>query len=71
MNPTEVFGSRWNDFLDISVLDSRHNILAVFESWCGSVLDQLGCVAAQRTVPHLARFLFWHLAWLTGQPPGP
>ncbi|MFH8617261.1 hypothetical protein ACH4E8_19575 [Streptomyces sp. NPDC017979] len=50
------------------MLDSRRNILAVLESWCGIVLDQLGCAAPQRTVPHLARFLIRHVAWLTGQP---
>lgn len=68
-NPTKVSGSRRNDFLDISVLDSRHNILAVLESWSEIVLEQLGCAAPERTVPHLARFLIRHLTWLTAQPP--
>jgi len=68
-NPTKVSGSRRNDFLDISVLDSRHNILAVLESWSELVVERLGRVAPKRTVPDLARFLARHLAWLTAQPP--
>ncbi|MFI5687566.1 hypothetical protein [Streptomyces sp. NPDC051636] len=68
-NPTKVSGSRTRDSLDISVLDARHHILAVLESWSGMVVDKLGTTAPPRTVPSLARFLRLHLEWLTGQPP--
>ncbi|MFE6894353.1 hypothetical protein [Streptomyces sp. NPDC057694] len=68
-NPTKVSGSRRNDFVDISVLDSRHNTLAVLESWSGIVLEQLRCAAPERTVPGLARFLIRHLTWLASQAP--
>ncbi|MFB8776956.1 hypothetical protein [Streptomyces broussonetiae] len=68
-NPTKVSGSRKRDHLDISVLDARHNILAILESWSGMVVDKLATPAPPRSVPHLARFLTAHLGWLAAQPP--
>lgn len=68
-NPTKVSGSRKRDYLDISVLDARHNILAILESWSGMVVEKLGTTAPPRTVPHLARFLTLHMEWLAAQPP--
>ncbi|MEU5367060.1 hypothetical protein ABZ354_26930 [Streptomyces sp. NPDC005925] len=68
-NPTKVSGSRRRDYLDISVLDARHNILAILESWSSMVVEKLRTPAPQRTVPALARFLTLHLDWLAGQPP--
>jgi hypothetical protein len=68
-NPTKVSGSRKRDHLDISALDTRHNILTILESWSGMVVEKLGTTAPPRTVPHLARFLALHLEWLTAQPP--
>ncbi|MGX1915396.1 hypothetical protein ACWIID_42290 [Streptomyces phaeochromogenes] len=68
-NPTKVSGSRKRDYLDISVLDARHNILTILESWSGMVVEKLGTLTPPRTVPHLARFLTLHLEWLTAQPP--
>lgn len=68
-NPTKVSGSRRRDHLDIAVLDARHNILAILESWAVMVAEKLAVTAPARSVPHLARFLARHLAWLTAQPP--
>ncbi|MEX1656964.1 hypothetical protein ABZ960_27945 [Streptomyces pseudovenezuelae] len=68
-NPTKVSGSRKQDHLDISVLDARHNILAILESWAAMVAEKLTVTAPPRSVPHLARFLTRHLKWLTAQPP--
>jgi hypothetical protein len=68
-NPTKVSGSRNRDHLDISVLDARHNILAILESWSGIVVEKLGSVAPDRSVPQLARFLIANLEWITAQPP--
>lgn len=68
-NPTKVSGSRKWDHLDISVLDARHHIFAILESWSGMVVEKLGTTAPPRTVPHLARFLTHHLGWLTAQSP--
>ncbi|MDG9720173.1 hypothetical protein [Streptomyces sp. DH24] len=68
-NPTKVSGSRSRDYLDISVLDARHNILALLESWSGMVVEKLATAAPARTVPALAQFLTLHLDWLLGQPP--
>lgn len=68
-NPTKVSGSRKQDYLDISVLDARHNILAILESWSGMVVENLGTTAPPRLVPQLARFLTLHLEWLAAQPP--
>ncbi|KOV58616.1 hypothetical protein [Streptomyces sp. MMG1121] len=68
-NPTKVSGSRSRDHLDISVLDARHNILTILESWSGMVVEKLGTNAPPRTVLSLARFLTLHLDWLAGQPP--
>nr|AGH68896.1 hypothetical protein [Streptomyces sp. CNH189] len=67
-NPTKVSGSRRRDYMDISVLDVRHNILALLESWSRTVVERLGTTAPRRTVPHLARFLTLHLQWITAQP---
>lgn len=68
-NPTKVSGSRKWDYLDISVLDARHHIFAILESWSGMVVEKLGTTAPPRTVPHLAGFLTLHLEWLTAQLP--
>ncbi|MET9445075.1 hypothetical protein [Streptomyces sp. NPDC006610] len=68
-NPTKVSGSRRRDHLNISVLDARHSILALLESWSGMVVDKLRTTAPPRAVPHLARFLTLHLDWLVTQPP--
>ncbi|NKQ24087.1 hypothetical protein [Streptomyces galbus] len=68
-NPTKVSGSRRRDYLDISVLDARQNILVVLESWSKMVAEELGIPAPTRTVPALVRFLTSHLGWLAGQPP--
>ncbi|MDQ0757402.1 hypothetical protein [Streptomyces canus] len=68
-NPTKVSASRTRDHLDISVLDTRHHIHTVLESWSGMVVDKLGTTPPPRTVPHLARFLRRHLDWLAAQPP--
>ncbi|WAX82242.1 hypothetical protein [Streptomyces sp. KMM 9044] len=67
-NPTKVSGSRKRDYIDISVLDVRHNILAILESWSRMVVERIGTTAPHRTVPHLARFLTLHLQWLIAQP---
>ncbi len=69
INPTKVSGSRKRDHLNISMLDIRHDILAILESWSGIVVEKLGAVAPDRTVPHLARFLIRNLDWLAAQPP--
>jgi hypothetical protein len=68
-NPTRVSGSRNRDHLNISVLDARHNIRAILESWSEFVVEQLGVAAPFRSVPHLTRFLTRHLQWLAAQPP--
>lgn len=68
-NPTKVSGSRKRDYLDISVLDARHHILAILESWSEIVVEKLGITSPARSVPHLVRFLTLHLEWLTAQPP--
>ncbi|MGW0885333.1 hypothetical protein [Streptomyces sp. NPDC002671] len=53
----------------MSVLDARHNILAVLEAWSGYVVEKLGKAAPTRSVPHLAHFLLLNLEWLAAQPP--
>ncbi|WP_420313314.1 hypothetical protein ACOB87_44335 [Streptomyces sp. YS-B37] len=68
-NPTKVSGSRKRDHLDIAVLDARHNILTILESWSSLVAEKRGTTAPARSVPSLARFLVRHLEWLAGQPP--
>lgn len=68
-NPTRVSGSRRRDYLNISALDARYNILATLESWSEIVVEQLGVAGPAHTVPHLARFLVLHLPWLAAQPP--
>lgn len=71
MNQTRVSGSRSRDRLDMSVLDARHNILAILDSWSGFVVEKLGKDAPVRSVPHLARFLLLNHEWLIAQPPAP
>lgn len=68
-NPTKVSGSRQRDHLNVSALDTRHNILAVLGSWSEIVVEELGIDAPERSVSHLVRFLTDNLAWLTAQPP--
>ncbi|WP_327740974.1 hypothetical protein OHA87_47870 (plasmid) [Streptomyces sp. NBC_00493] len=68
-NPTKVSGSRRRDHLDIAVLDARHNILTILESWSSLVAEKRGTTTPARSVPSLARFLIRHLEWLAGQPP--
>ncbi|MFF2412457.1 hypothetical protein [Streptomyces sp. NPDC058092] len=68
-NPTKVSASRTRDHLDISVLDARHHLRAVLESWSGVVVEKRGAAPPACTVPHLARFLLRHLGWLAAQPP--
>ncbi|MEU3255898.1 hypothetical protein [Streptomyces sp. NPDC006997] len=68
-NPTKVSGSRKQDYLNFSVLDARHNIATILESWSRMVVDKLHVPAPPRSVPHLARFLALHLPWLAAQPP--
>lgn len=68
-NPTKVSGSRKRDYLNVSVLDSRSDILAILESWSEIVVEELGSVAPYRSVPHFANFLLLNLEWLAAQPP--
>ncbi|MFI9605461.1 hypothetical protein ACIHCX_37600 [Streptomyces sp. NPDC052043] len=67
-NPTKVSGSRRHDFVDTSVIDTRHHTLAMLEAWAANVSKELGIPVPVRTVPHLTRFLAGHLKWLTAQP---
>ena len=69
INPTRVSGSIRVDYLDLSVFDTRHNILTILESWAGIVVERRRTVAPTRSVPHLVRFLILNLEWLAGQPP--
>lgn len=66
---TKVSGSRSRDHLNMSALDTRHNILTVLESWSAFVAEEIGTVPPARTVPDLAHFLLRHLEWLAAQPP--
>ncbi|WP_406117804.1 hypothetical protein [Streptomyces sp. NBC_00989] len=68
-NPTKVSGSRRRDHLDITVLDARHSIETLLESWSSMVAEKRGITTPPRAVPSLARFLTRHLEWLAGQPP--
>ncbi|MEU9109467.1 hypothetical protein AB0D54_35105 [Streptomyces xanthophaeus] len=68
-NPTKVSGSRNRDHLNISVLETRHNILAVLESWSGTVVEKQGSVAPDRSVLQMGRFLMANLDWIAAQPP--
>lgn len=68
-NPTRVSGSRRRDYLDMSMLDTRHDILTILESWSGIVVEERGTAAPARSVPDLVRFLLLNLRWLTAQPP--
>ncbi|WP_223833045.1 hypothetical protein [Streptomyces venezuelae] len=68
-NPTKVSGSRRRDRLNVSVLDTRSNIVAILESWAIYAADELGGTVPGRSVPHLTGFLLHHLEWLTAQPP--
>ncbi|QDY75192.1 hypothetical protein [Streptomyces qinzhouensis] len=67
-NPTKVSASRNRDHLDIAVLDTRHRVRTLLESWSGMVVEKLVTAPPPRTVPHLARFLGRHLGWLAAQP---
>lgn len=69
MNQTRVSGSRSRDHLNMSVIDTRHNILSILDSWSGFVVEKLGKDAPTRSVPQLARFLLRHREWLATQPP--
>ncbi|MGW0792250.1 hypothetical protein ACWD04_29485 [Streptomyces sp. NPDC002911] len=62
-------GSRKRDRLDVSVLDTRYNIVAVLGSWAEVVVEGLAVPAPDRQVTQLTRFLTRHLQWLTAQPP--
>jgi hypothetical protein len=68
-NPTKVSGSRRRDYLNVAVIDARHNILTILESWAGMVVEKLETAAPPRTVPHLTQFLALHLNWLVTQLP--
>ncbi|MFF5500162.1 hypothetical protein [Streptomyces aquilus] len=68
-NPTRVSGSRRQDYLNISVLDARRNILATLESWSEIVVEKLRVPVPARSVPQLTSFLTRHLEWLAAQPP--
>ena len=61
-------GARKRDHLNISALETRHDILAVMESWSGFVAENLGTAAPARSAPQLSRFLLHNLEWLTAQP---
>lgn len=69
MNQTRVSGSRSRDHLNMSVIDTRHNILSILDSWSGFVVEKLGKDAPTRSVPHLSRFLLVNHEWLGTQPP--
>ena len=65
---TKVSGSHKRDHLNISALETRHDILAVMESWSGFVAENLGTAVPARSVPQMSRFLLLNLEWLTAQP---
>ncbi|WP_230196905.1 hypothetical protein [Streptomyces coriariae] len=67
LSQTRVSGSRSSDHLNLSALDSRHNILAILESWSKFVAEKLETAAPPRSVTQSARFLLLHLEWLTAQ----
>ncbi len=48
-NPTKVSGSRKRDHLDIAVLDARHNILTILESWSSLVAEKRGTTTPARS----------------------
>lgn len=68
-NPTKVSGSRMGDHLNITALDVRNNVLAILESWSGTVVEEREKISPTRSVPHLARFLISNLGWLAAQSP--
>jgi hypothetical protein len=68
-NPTKVSGSRKRDHLNVSVLDTRYNIVAVLGSWAQIVVEELAVPAPDRSVTQLVRFLTHHLPWVAAQPP--
>ncbi|MFI1831343.1 hypothetical protein ACH41E_33590 [Streptomyces sp. NPDC020412] len=53
----------------MSVLDTRHHIVAVLMSWAEVVVEDLGVPAPDSSVTQLVRFLTHHLKWLTAQQP--
>jgi hypothetical protein len=67
-NPTKVSGSRSRDHLNMSVFDTRHDILTILESWSGFVVEKLGTITPTRSVLHLTCFLMDNSKWLTAQP---
>jgi hypothetical protein len=69
MDQTKVSGSRKQDHLNVSALDTRYGIVSVLESWSQFVVDERGVTAPTRSVPQLVRFLVRHLEWLAGRPP--
>lgn len=62
-----VSGTRERDRLNISALETRHDILAVLGSWAGFVAEKLAAAVPERSVPQLAGFLLRNLGWLTAQ----
>jgi hypothetical protein len=68
INPTKVSVGHWRDHLNMFTFDTRHDILTILGSWSGSVVENFGTAAPERSVPHLAHFLLCNLRWLTAQP---
>jgi len=69
VNPTKVSGSRTRDHLNMDAFETRHDVLAILNSWAGVVTEELGSPPPARTVLDLTHFLLHHLKWLTAQPP--
>src|SRR5712664_4027495 len=42
INPTKVSGSHRRDHLNMSMFDTRHNILTILESWSGIIAEKPG-----------------------------
>ena len=68
MNPTKVSGTRNRDHLNISVLDTRRDLLATLESWSQTVVEELGGTPPQHTAAGLAQFLIENLKSLCCRP---
>ncbi|WP_327309920.1 hypothetical protein OG730_42925 (plasmid) [Streptomyces sp. NBC_01298] len=66
-NPTKVSGSRNRDHLNISVLDARHNSLAILDSWAGTITEKLGKVSSGRSALQFTRFLTENIEWISAQ----
>jgi hypothetical protein len=69
VNPTKVSGSRTRDHLNMDAFETRHDVLAILNSWAGMIIEELGAPPPARSVLDLTRFLLRHLDWLTAQPP--